>query len=1787
MRGPELDRERERDQFDPVTEGARYQLSPELSLALWERVCTDATDSAGRRDLAQAQQRFHDLAASLAARGGRLRPDVGKLTRVGVESDSGLSRALHTHELATRTPGRQTLAAAEAHRRSALHAAIRTPGRQTLVAAEADRWPPAHETPAATIDDLAPAPDRHELPGATEVARAMAALQAQPAPSSDPQARPATSPELAGGTPPARDLGPRDNVLSAATLARMERAFGRRFDDVEIHADSPEVPAGRQAFTRANHIYLERGAVDLGDHGRHDSPSGRGGHNEHHDHVLAHELAHVVQQSRASEHGAGRPPTRAALEADAHQAALSVLAGRAATVHLFAPPTAALGFSDGAAPHTTPRSTAPAASARAPSSAPAGHTPPSRSSGGTQAPPPTQRTTFDRPATTQRPGVTAAPITTATQRGRGGDGLLLPEAPGALSPAAAGRLQNIHAANQGVAGAITDLPTADHQTDVARDAVVEPQSEQDANAQHGVVAAVDDRPPPSPEIEAACAHIRQVIRDKRPPSEDKLVDAKPREMAQDAGDQMSDGVDQRAGTVRQGYADMQQNPQGTPSRTPVPATLPPDRVATPPVDAGAGAPDPLHHDDVSLDGDVAAQNKQIDDAGMNTEPAKLVKDGPIGDAHGGADDLQHMAKTNPQKVLADQAAAVTHAQSDMHALQAAAEKALAQARAGTVAHIATHTTGVKGSEEQQRAQAGAQMQAIFAQTQKTVDALLQPLSQDAVARWEAGVAQLSTAFETTLADVKRRIDERHHGHHGVFGGLENAWDQGTDKMFGLPDWVTQDYDRAEAAFADGATSLITDISRDVNKVIEDCKKLIQQARKDIEAIVHSLPASLQAWAQGEAAKLGQKLDQLSQHVDQTQHGLNQDLIKRANSAVQQVREQVADLREQAKGLIGKIAHAIAEFAKNPAKAIINGLLSSLGIPPDQFWSLVNQLGNVISAIAKDPVKFGKGLISGAGQGFKQFFEHFPTHLKEILMNWVFDTLGATGVPVPTDFSGPSIMSTVLAIVGIDTPMVTAMLGGEISDPDEAAEAHKELAGVMSGDPKALVALLREEFDPASLLPMIKDAAISFLIQTIITKAAERIAALLVPGGAILTAVEAIFKVLQWVINNAARIFTLIQSLVGAAAQAVAGNISGVASAVEASLVQIIVVVIDFLAGYLGLGGLGGKLKGVLMKLSGKLKAALKKVIGAIAKRAKARAKAKHHDHKHASDKHAPDAHHKDEDDKDPRSHHKDEDDKDPRSHHKDEDDKDPRSHHKDEDDKDPRSHHKDDDKDPRNHHKHEDDKDPRNHHKHDEDPKSRDKDKDKDKEDEDGDMADKKRRVRQAVEEVEQLPRTEKGDGDHVLKQELPKIKQKYRLNSLTARPIDPDRETYAVHASINPSRTGLVSFRGSAEELRAAATAIANLLVGSVALITGNLQRSRERVREEAVKAAKHSMVRITARVLKWGNSSWDPNNRQSNAASWPLRLEAKVGRSKQQVNVGTHYHGMHYFRLTDEEGQVPPAQKPEGTQTIYKDLDEGHYVDDRDGQKVPRYVSRAVTENEAGTFRKKGEGYIKPPGGKADPYHHVTGHRGETDYSSTSSAIRGDVVSSGNKTFNEFGKVLIDLAKVPSADILDMSTLQSIKKYIVDGHLKVLEKIKDEDINELLRDLQREKKKPDFEQIRRIVAALAQKVREGKKQEKESGRKGDGVGKSGQGVLDVIRTDEVLVENQLTQKDGQIVSDLTNPGEEFSKQNAREPGDGSSPRVDRLPKGYREPGEEDRYLKERLEKQEKQDERNTFKPA
>ncbi|MEM9489487.1 MAG: DUF4157 domain-containing protein, partial [Myxococcota bacterium] len=775
----------------------------------------------------------------------------------------------------------------------------------------------------------------------------------------------------------------------------MNRAFGQSFDDIRILRDSARARGPVQAVTEGRTIHFAPGRYRPG--------TARG------DWLIGHELAHVVQQSggaRATQAFADHSSTtidrNAALEAEADRAADNAVAGRPAQVVMRVPfgwsqafagtdpqQAGAGAAADKSAVSTTAQSTTQTSSGRKEDSE--SRQPQTADPGTARAvrslvPADTQSAEADAGAAQTGQSTAAGASATAGQNtADAGTGsgpaieLLMPEPPSTLSEAAHGRLSSIaeqaHAAGQATAA----LPGGAEITQDARGAVEEPTAEQNAMAEAAAVEQVDERPAPSAAVEEACARIRSLIKAKRPPDEKSLVDTKPAELAEQAGGQVNSDVESRAGAVRGGYKAIEEPADGQPSRTAVTAKLPAAQVATPTINAEAGVPDPLSADDVSLDGDVAQQQQAMTDAGMDSEPAKLVQSGPIAEARQAAQGLGETAQTGPEKALAEQAAAIDKARGDMRALQEAASASLAEARAGAVGGIARMSVDTTASEEQQRAQAGAAMQSIFASAQKRVDELLEPISARAIERWDAGVKQLSQQFEASLADVKRRVEARYRvdtsGNYAerFISGVGATFNRVSDALVGLPDEIVAAYDRAEERFASGCCDLARDISRDVNQIVDTCEQIIAQARQDLDRYVESLPGDLRRWARGQADRVNEQLDSLNSRVTQTRDGLNRDLIDRANKAVQQVRERVHKLREEAKGLVGQIQGAITAFLEDPGRFIINGLLELVGIEPGRFWAMVDKLGQVIDGIAADPMGFANNRMTAVGHGFRQFF----------------------------------------------------------------------------------------------------------------------------------------------------------------------------------------------------------------------------------------------------------------------------------------------------------------------------------------------------------------------------------------------------------------------------------------------------------------------------------------------------------------------------------------------------------------------------------------------------------------------------------------------------------------------------------------------------------------------------------------------------------------------------------------------------------------------------------------------
>lgn len=741
--------------------------------------------------------------------------------------------------------------------------------------------------------------------------------------------------------------------------------------------------------------------------------------------------------------------------------------------------------------------------------------------------------------------------------------LHMPEPPSANSPKAAARIHGVQARAGGKAAAHGSLPPGADQTAGARGAVTEPSAEALAKAQQALIAQVNAAP--SPEIVKLCERIKEVIKNKRPPDEDALMQAKPEGEAMAAGSQLNETVDGETKKVAANYGAMNQPASGEAKPG---GDLPPQPAvaATPGVNAKAAVPDAVPASSVSLDQDAAENKKKAQDAGMDTPAAQLVQTGPVAEARNAQGELEQAAKEDPAKVLAAQKEALGKAEGDMAALQAQALAALTASRAGTEKSTTSRQTSMVGSEEQQRTKAALDAKKTFDDAKTQVDALLKPLASNAMAEWEAAKDVLATQFKADLAPVQKRVDDRHSGASGFVVGL---WDAVT----GLPGWAEEGYARAETRFGDGVIAKLTSISTQVNAVIATCDLIIKTARERIAQIFSELPDSLKAWAEGERAKFDGQLDHLHDEVIAARDNFNKDLVERSSAAVDEVRAEIAELRKKAGGLIGRIVNAINRFIDDPVKFIIEGLLEILGIPPAAFWAVVAKIKKVVKDIAADPLGFANNLMKGLAEGFGMFFDNFGTHLIKGFLGWLLG--GLKDVQIPKDVSVKSIVTFFLQLMGITWPNIRKILVKKVGAKNVALveKVYSLVSLLIEKGPEGIYEMIKEKLDPQSIVDQVVDMAVDFMVTAIAKQVAARIIMLFNPAGAIVQALEAIYRVLKWIFQNAARIFTLIETVVNGIADILAGNTSGFAAAVDKALGMLIAPVIGFIADYMSLGDL--------------------------------------------------------------------------------------------------------------------------------------------------------------------------------------------------------------------------------------------------------------------------------------------------------------------------------------------------------------------------------------------------------------------------------------------------------------------------------------------------------------------------------------------------------------------------------------------------------------------------------------
>jgi hypothetical protein len=326
----------------------------------------------------------------------------------------------------------------------------------------------------------------------------------------------------------------------------------------------------------------------------------------------------------------------------------------------------------------------------------------------------------------------------------------------------------------------------------------------------------------------------------------------------------------------------------------------------------------------------------------------------------------------------------------------------------------------------------------------------------------------------------------------------------------------------------------------------------------------------------------------------TLHGIY-DVLDRAVHAfsgwhpIDSGEEVVAILMEPINQLIdlaGVIGKKIVEF-------IFEGIVSLFGETGQRVWAFFQRAGNVIGRIAAHPLEFGMNLLKAVGEGFKNFFAKIWDHLSEGVKTWVYEELDLPkDIKMPEDFTLGSMFKLLLQVLGLTwehrRPQLVEKLeplGGETvvyffeTLADKGGDVIKR---IKEHGFSAIKDMIVEQ--AGEIFHTLVDSLKSWIAAEFIEKGLKLIAELSNPVGELIKIVESIIETVMFVIEKAKQLEALINTVVNALSDIVDGNTGPAAQKVEDTLARLIPLLLRFIAGQVGISGVGKKIRDIIHKI---------------------------------------------------------------------------------------------------------------------------------------------------------------------------------------------------------------------------------------------------------------------------------------------------------------------------------------------------------------------------------------------------------------------------------------------------------------------------------------------------------------------------------------------------------------------------------------------------------------------------
>jgi DNA/RNA non-specific endonuclease len=129
-----------------------------------------------------------------------------------------------------------------------------------------------------------------------------------------------------------------------------------------------------------------------------------------------------------------------------------------------------------------------------------------------------------------------------------------------------------------------------------------------------------------------------------------------------------------------------------------------------------------------------------------------------------------------------------------------------------------------------------------------------------------------------------------------------------------------------------------------------------------------------------------------------------------------------------------------------------------------------------------------------------------------------------------------------------------------------------------------------------LIDTVLDGVKSWAISKIVTIAIVKLAALFNPAGAIIQAIQAIYKTISFFIEKAKQLQAIVDAIVKSLSNIAAGRLSDAAGFVEKAMASGMTAIIGFLAEQFGLGDIGKQVRAIIDSVRARVDKALDKIV---------------------------------------------------------------------------------------------------------------------------------------------------------------------------------------------------------------------------------------------------------------------------------------------------------------------------------------------------------------------------------------------------------------------------------------------------------------------------------------------------------------------------------------------------------------------------------------------------------------